>query len=101
MNIAEIIVAIGGLAGLLVATPPIMKEFRAIRSGRAIAEKQRNRYNIGRAADLEDDLEDEREFRFMFQEQCAKLRSILIQMGYPENKLPEWPKRPERQTTNG
>ena len=96
MNIAEIIVAIGGLSGLMLATPPILKEFRAWRSGRALAEKQRNRGALGRIADLEDDLEEERTFRFMLQEYAGKLRLLLGQMGYPEDKLPAWPVRPER-----
>jgi len=96
MNIAEIIVAIGGLSGIILATPPVLKEIRAWRSGRAMVEKQRNRSAIGRVAQLEDELEEERTFRFAFQEYAGKVRLMIIQMGCPEDKLPPWPVRAER-----
>lgn len=93
MSAAEISVVIVAVTGLLAAAPAIIKEIRAIRSGRAIAEKQRNRSAIGRVAEMEDDLEAEISFRRRLQEYITELRRLLIQMGYPEEKLPTEPAR--------
>ena len=63
--------------------------FKALRSGKARDEKQRNRMALGQ-------LEEEMSYRRVMQEYASKLRRMLIDLGIPEERIPEWPTRKHR-----
>lgn len=94
MSAAEIGIIIGAIAGLLAVTPPILKEIRGVLSGRAAAEKARNRS----ALTVVDDLEIERTWRRSLQEHITVITRLLLDMGYPERTLPTEPTRPQKVT---
>jgi len=62
---------------------------KALRSGKAASEKQRNRMALSQ-------LEEEMSYRRVMQEYASKLRRMLIDLGIPEDKIPEWPVRKNR-----
>lgn len=62
---------------------------KAIRSGKAADEKQRNRMALSQ-------LEEEMTYRRVMQEYASRLRRLLIDIGFPEDKIPEWPVRKHR-----
>lgn len=95
MNVAEItalVIALGS-APLLVE---VVKGIRGWRSGRAAAEKQNNRNALGRLVAAEERADAEASFRRAVQEYAARLRRILVQLGYPDDKLPNEPTKPSR-----
>lgn len=69
---------------------------KATRSGRANAEKQRNRNALGRLVEAEEKAEDEATYRRIIQEYASELRRLLIDWGYPKERLPDYPVRPVR-----
>jgi hypothetical protein len=62
---------------------------KAIRSGKAASEKQRNRMALNQ-------LEEEMSYRRVMQEYASRLRRMLIDLGIPEEHIPEWPARKHR-----
>ena len=77
-----------GLGGPLVI-PKIADAIKTIRSGEAAREKRRNRS----ALDL---LDSESSYRRRIEEYASRLRRMLIDLGVPEEKLPQWPERNPR-----
>jgi hypothetical protein len=95
MSIAElvsILLAIGAAPLLMEA----VRGFKGWRSGRAQAEKSNNRNALGRLVAAEERADAEMSFRRAWQEQCSRLKRILIELGYPEDKLPADPIKPSR-----
>lgn len=87
----ETLIAILGVGGLGVLIPKTIDGLRAWQSGRAADEKAANRTALGQ-------LESELTFRRRLQEHISYLRRLLIDMGYPEDRLPALPTR-EKETT--
>jgi len=83
--ITALIVALTGPA----IVPKIIDAYRAGKSGRARAEKQRNRESYNQ-------LETEMAFRRRMEEYASFLRRMLIDAGIPEDRIPPWPVKRSR-----
>jgi len=84
-HLTALVLAVGGVPAVI----KLLDWFKAIRSGRAREEKQRNRLALSQ-------LEEEMTFRRRLQEHISVLRRLLIDMGFPEDKLPTLPVRTYR-----
>lgn len=84
-HVTALVIALGGVSII----PKIIEGLRAWKSGTARAEKQRNRMALNQ-------LEEEMSYRRIMQEYASKLRRILLDIGFPEEKLPPWPVRNHR-----
>jgi hypothetical protein len=62
---------------------------KAIRSGKAADERRRNRMALNQ-------LENEMSYRRILEEYASRLRRLLIDIGFPEDKIPDWPARKPR-----
>jgi hypothetical protein len=89
--------AVLGAGGLAAIVPKVIDGIRAWQSGRAVAEKTRNRSALARMVDAEKERDDEASFRRQVEEWAGRLVYMLVQMGVPEDKLPA---RPERKRAN-
>jgi hypothetical protein len=89
----ELLTAILGVGGLAAIVPKLLEGLIAWRSGRAVAEKGRNRSILQRLADAETRAEAEADFRRMVEEYASQLRVMLVGLGVPADKLPPWPAR--------
>lgn len=90
----ELITAILGVGGLAAIIPKVVDGLAACNSGRAVAEKGRNRSLLQRLADAEARADVEAEFRRKLEEYASQLRVLLVAAGVPADKLPAWPGRP-------
>ena len=90
--ITALIVAITGPAII----PKVIDAYKAGRSGKAARQKAENRSALGRMVELEDELEDERDYRRAWEDFAGTLRWMLKQLGVAENKIPPWPQRKKR-----
>jgi hypothetical protein len=89
----ELVTAILGVGGLGLIVPKIIDGLLAWKSGRAAAEKGRNRTLLERLADAEFRAEAEADFRRLLEEYASHLRVLLVGAGVPVDKLPPWPVR--------
>lgn len=89
----ELLTAILGVGGLAAIVPKLVDGLLAWRSGRAVAEKGRNRSILERLADAEERAEVESGFRRKLEEYASQLRVMLVAAGVPAEKLPPWPVR--------
>jgi hypothetical protein len=89
----ELLTAILGVGGLAAIIPKLLEGLLAWRSGRAVAEKGRNRSIIQRLADAELRAEAEADFRRLLEEYAGALRLLLVQAGIPPERIPPWPVR--------
>lgn len=94
----ELITAIIGVGGLAAIIPKIIDGLAAWRSGRATAEKQKNRNLLERLADAEKRSENEADFRRALEEYAGTLRLLLIEAGFDIRQLPPWPVRHVRKS---
>jgi len=95
MSVQEVVafvVAIGSMPAIL----KLIDWAKATKSGRAHAERERNRNALGRLVEAEDEAEFQTEWRRIISEHASHVRRIAIEWGVPENKLPQWPKPPTR-----
>jgi hypothetical protein len=92
----EVITALLGVGGLSVILPKIIDGLRAWKSGRAMAEKVNNRSLLSRLTDAEARAEAEAGFRRKLEEYAGTLRLLLVNAGFPAEKLPPWPVRSEK-----
>lgn len=86
-ELTALVIALGSMPVLL----KIIDAIRAWRSGRAQAEKMQNRNALGRLVAAEDRADEEAAFRRIVQEYASSLRRLLVEWGYPEEKLPPFP----------
>jgi len=93
-EITALVIALGSAPLLMEA----IKGFKAWKSGRAREERANNRNALGRLVKAEERADNEASYRRKMQEYASSLRRILVELGYPEDKLPPWPVR-ERQST--
>jgi hypothetical protein len=96
---AEIITAITALIVAITGpaiVPKVIDAYKAGKSGKAARQKAENRSALGRVIDLEDDLEDERDYRRQWEDFAGTLRWMLKQLGVAEDKIPPWPVRKSR-----
>jgi len=84
-QLTALVIALGSAPVVL----KLIDWFKATRSGRAQAEKRSNRMALNQ-------LEEEMTYRRIMQEYASQLRRLLIDMGFPEDKLPAWPTRKVR-----
>lgn len=84
-----IIVALGGAS----LVPKIFDGIIAWRTGKAAAEKNKNRSALGRLVEAEERADDEAEYARAMERFAARLERMLIQLGVPEDKMPAWPTR--------
>jgi hypothetical protein len=90
----ELITAIIGAIGLPVIVPKLIDGLRARRSGRALEEKEKNRWIVRRLAKTEAGWESEILYRRAVEEYGSTLRRLLIEdYGADAEKLPPWPVR--------
>lgn len=89
----EMWTALLGVGGLAAIVPKLVEGLIAWRSGRAVAEKGRNRSILHRLADAETRAEAEADFRRLVEEYAGALRVMLVGLGVPAEKLPPWPER--------
>jgi hypothetical protein len=94
----ELITAIIGVGGLAAIIPKLVDGWTAWRSGRAAAEKTKNRSLLERIADAEKRSENEADFRRALEEYAGTLRLLLIEAGYAMHRLPPWPIRQARKS---
>jgi len=80
--LTALVLAVGGIPAIL----KLADWIKATRSGKATAEKQRNRMALNQ-------LEEEMSYRRIMQEYASKLRRMLIDLGVPEDRIPAWPAR--------
>jgi hypothetical protein len=92
----ELVTALLGVGGLAAIVPKIIDGVRAWRSGKAREEKTQNRTALGRLVEAEHQRDAEAEFRRDVENFAGRLYRLLMQMGVPEEKLPEWPARKAR-----
>lgn len=92
MSVTELTALVIALGSMPVLSK-IIDAIKAWRSGRAIAEKMQNRNALGRLVAAEDRADEESAYRRIMAEHASTLRRLLIEWGYPENKLPPWPVR--------
>ena len=79
-QITALLIAIGSMPIL----NKIIDVWKAHRTGRAQTEKQENRNALGRLVAAEELNERLRQY-------ASTLRELLIEWGYPPDKLPKWP----------
>jgi hypothetical protein len=84
-TLTALVLALGGVPAII----KLLDWFRALKSGKARTEKERNRMALNQ-------LEEEMSYRRVMQEYASKLRRMLIDFGVPEDKIPEWPVRKHR-----
>lgn len=89
----ELIAAILGSGGLAYIIPKAIDGFKAWRTGQAAEERKENRSALIRMATAEKERDNEIQSRIMFQEYASRLRRLLIEFGFPEERLPPWPIR--------
>lgn len=90
----ELLTAILGAGGLAAIVPKLIDGLKAWRSGRAVAEKEKNKGLVDRLSAAETRLEAEIVWRRANEEYAASLRRILIEVyGVPADRLPPWPIR--------
>lgn len=90
----ELLTAILGAGGLAAIVPKLIDGWKAWRSGRAVAEKEKNKSLMDRVSAAETRLEAEIVWRRSNEEYAATLRRILIEVyGVPADRLPPWPIR--------
>jgi hypothetical protein len=94
----ELITAIIGVGGLAAIIPKVIDGLAAWRSGRATAEKAKNRNLLERLADAEKRSENEADFRRALEEYAGALRLLLIETGFDIRQLPPWPVRHARKS---
>ena len=80
--LTALLIAIGGVPAII----KLLDWFKATKSGRASAEKRRNRMALN-------ELEETSEYLRIMQEYASRLRRILIELGIPEDRIPTWPAR--------
>jgi hypothetical protein len=97
----EMLTAIIGVGGLAAIVPKIIEGLIAWRSGRAVAEKGRNRTILQRLATAETRAEAEAEFRRLLEEYASTLRVMLVSVGVPAEKIPPWPHRENDESKKG
>jgi len=88
-QLTALVIAIG-------SAPVVMKTIdwiKAVRTGKAREEKANNRNALGRLVAAEDRADMEASYRRVMQEYASQLRRLLVEWGYPEDKLPQWPVR--------
>jgi hypothetical protein len=85
--------AILGVGGLAAIVPKVIDGLRAWRSGRAVAERTRNRSLLERLIDAERRAEAEADFRRLLEEYAGVLRLMLVNSGTPASTIPPWPVR--------
>lgn len=90
----ELITAMLGVGGLAAIVPKLVDGFVAWRSGRALAEKGKNRSILERLAIAESRAEVEMNWRRELEEYAGTLRLLLVAEGVPPHRLPAWPDRP-------
>jgi hypothetical protein len=95
----ELITAIIGVGGLAAIIPKLIDGLAAWRSGRANAEKAKNRSLLERLADAEKRSENEADFRRALEEYAGRLRLLLIEAGFDIRQLPPWPVRQTRKSS--
>ena len=102
MTTAQLITLLVGTGGIGALIKVGVDGLGAWRTGRADAEKSRNRTLLERVADAErraDHAEAETDaeagYRRILQEYASALRRMAIECGVPESRLPPWPARPE------
>lgn len=95
-TVTAVIVALGG-ATLI---PKLLDWLKATQSGRAQAEKRKNRSILDRvdeaeerAKEADDRADDEANFRRLIEEWAGGLVYLLKQIGVPENQIPRKPER--------
>lgn len=88
-TVTALIVALGG-ATLI---PKLIDWAKAMQSGKAAREKAENRSALGRLAAAEDERDDEAAHRRRLEEYASTLRRMLIELGVPDGKIPNWPTR--------
>ena len=93
MTPAEVATAVVLALGGATIIPKLVDGIRAWKTGRAKEEKLENRTALGRLADAERRRDDEANFRRRLEEYASSLRRMLLELGVPENKIPEWPTR--------
>lgn len=91
----EMLTAIIGVGGLAAIVPKLIEGMIAWRSGRAMAEKGRNRSLLERIATAEKRAEAEADFRRALEEYAGVLRVFLINAGVAAHRIPPWPIRQE------
>ena len=96
MNTAETVTAIIAALGGAAIIPKLIDGWKALASGRAKEEKDQNRSLLTRVVNAEKRFDMEAEFRRAWEEHCARLKRLLIQVGFPEDKLPPEPTRKDR-----
>lgn len=89
----ELITAILGVGGLAAIIPKLIDGVRAWRSGRAAAERTRNRSLLERLIDAERRAEAEADYRRLLEEYAGALRLMLVNAGVPAGNIPPWPVR--------
>jgi hypothetical protein len=92
----ELLTAILGAGGLSVIVPKLIDGIRAWRSGRAQAEKEKNRGLANRLVGAEVRADYEAAWRRILQDHVATLRVLLIGQGIPAESLPPWPEPPDK-----
>lgn len=95
----ELIMAILGAGGLAAIIPKAIDGIAALRSGRAAEEKEQNQSLLSRVISAERRFDLEAEFRRAWEEHCARLKRLLIQLGFPEDQLPPEPARKDARPT--
>jgi hypothetical protein len=89
----ELITAIIGVGGLAALLPKLVEGWVAWRSGKAVAERGRNRTALQRLAAAEVRAEAEADFRRALEEYAGALRLLLVSAGVPAERIPAWPVR--------
>lgn len=87
----EMWTAIIGVGGFSVIVPKLIDGLIAWRTGRAQTEKAQNQYILDRLAESERRSELEAKWRRALEEYAGILRLLLVQAGFPMDKVPPWP----------
>ena len=91
-ELVAVVIALGSMPALL----KLIDWAKATKSGRAHAERERNRNALGRLVEAEDEAEFQTEWRRIISEHASHVRRLAIEWGVPEHVLPKWPNPPTR-----